>query len=910
MIVGRDGEQAVLAALVDDARNGKGRCVLLHGEPGIGKTSLLAEAIVHAAQSGVITLTACGHEWEADLPYAALIDFLQPISELIDELPRPQATVLRRALGIETSDDRPATHHVAIEVAATALLRAAARRQPLLLVIDDLPWIDRASRDVVLYVARRAGSAHLGFIGAARTADLAPDIAALPRVEVGPLDADSSAQLLAIRAGGDLAASATRTVVGLARGNPLALRELIDGLSSQQRQGRAPIVQPIEVSTPTLVAFGQRVDQLTPAARRVLLTAAAEGRGRIDRVMAASPDDPMPGLDEAVGAGLAVVAGDVIEFRHPLVRSVVYQSAEPADVRSVHAALAAVEDDPDRMAWHLSAAALNPSELTSEALAATARRAVSRGADSTAAAAFERAAELAPDLRRRGFFYFSAARSAHSGGDVRTARRLVEAARPLVSRDLLMQADFTLLDADLHMREGDFQTGQTALIDEAERLAGTDPGRSATMLAYAAKRHVYRIEGADALRLVERAVELMDDVSTDILFQTSLAMTRVMCATPDAIATALDAKDLAMATPRGHLFTLGVGWPLLWCEQFGEARAFLEHAAQAQRDGGFDSTLPLTLLATAELEFRTGHWERAVSLATEAITRFEATGQLVDRAVAHGTLARIEAARGHVTACNRHAAIAHDDDKRTGLRASTAFAHTAIGHLALCQRRFDDAIAHLAAAADVLAAGGTAERSVVNVDADLCEALVAVGRTDEARIVASRLKDASDVAERPLLHAFAERAEALVLAPDDPQAAIDAFCRALTHHDNSPAVFERARTMLCLADLVQMHDPDDARAASFRGSAIETFVALGARLWTDRARAPMRRADGQAVEAASALTTREAQVAELVASGASNREVADSLFVNAKTVEYHLVNVYRKLGVRSRTELALRWSRD
>ncbi|MEQ1730727.1 MAG: hypothetical protein ABL982_20345, partial [Vicinamibacterales bacterium] len=504
--------------------------------------------------------------------------------------------------------------------------------------------------------------------------------------------------LLDVRSSGKLAASVMETLVGLAGGNPLALQQLCDGLSAQQLAGQTPIVAPINVSTEAVLAFRRRIDELPETARQALLIAAAEGRGRVDRVVAALArcDLDAAVFEPAERQGLISIVGDTVQFHHPLVRSVAYQTATPTARRAAHATLADVETDPDRRAWHLSAAVVPPDSAACAALVDLGTRALARGADITAALALARAAELADETDGRGALYAKAARAANRGGDVPMATRLLELARPLIADRPVERSDLVLLDADLRMRAGDFEVASRGLTQAAEEVADVDPRRARTLLLFAAKSHVYKMEGVAALRAVERALELSDRSAVDVLELSSLAMTQTMAGDPRATATALAAADEGIASRRGHLHTLGIAWPLIWLEQYDAARDFVTWAVHVQREGGYHSFLPQSLLPEAELDFRTGHWERALAGASEAAQLYEETGQTVDGAIAASTLARFEAARGHGSACLEHARRALDGDRASGLLAATAFAEAGVGHLELARQRFDQAIEHLA----------------------------------------------------------------------------------------------------------------------------------------------------------------------------------------------------------------------
>lgn len=892
----------MLRGLVDTVREGAGGALIVRGEPGIGKTALLDELV---AGADVVTLHACGHEWEADLPYAALGDLVHPVLDRVGGLPGPQARALRNALGIEASID---LDPIAVEVATASLLRSVAGDAGVLVVADDLHWLDTASRDVLLYVARRAADLRVALVGAARDEEMTPALAALPALAIGPLPADAAEALLRSRTTDRLISPVATTLVGLAGGNPLALQELLDGLSVQQLRGQAPIVGPINVSTETVLAFRRRIDQLPETTRVALLVAAAEGRGRVARVfdaldlMALDADV----FDDAEQRGLITIVGDTVQFRHPVVRSVAYQTATPAARRAAHAALAAVDTDPDRRAWHLGASVVHADADVCRALVELADRALARGADTSAALALTRAAELADTSDACGALFTRAARAANRGGELPMATRLREVARPLIADDPVARADFALLDADLRMRCGDFEQACRGLAREAETIAAIDRRRATTMLIVAARAHVYKMEGAQALHAVERALELAEGARPDVLQLSSLAMTQTMAGHPHAADTARAAADEGVSSRRGHLYTLGIAWPLIWLEDYDEAHRFLTWAVQVQREGGYHSFLPQSLLPAAELAFRTGRWPEAQAAADEALQLYIETDQAADAAIAASTLARIEAAHGNVPACTRHAQAALAADGSSGLRAATAFAESALGHLALSRQRFDSAADHLRTATGIADDGGVVERGLLQADADLVESLFRAGFEGKARAVTDALAATAASSTRPRLIAAAARCRGLV---EPSSASFEHFGEALACLDGRVAPLERARTELCFGQRLA-GSGRDSDARDHLSTAMHLFGSLGARSWSDWARAELRALGGARRPSHDALTAREEEVAQLVAAGASNSDVASSLYVNAKTVEYHLGNIYRKLGVHTRTELALMWRDD
>jgi DNA-binding CsgD family transcriptional regulator len=732
-------------------------------------------------------------------------------------------------------------------------------------------------------------------------------MATLPCIDLRPLAADDAEEVVRTHAP-EMVATVVKTIVDRGRGNPLALCELLRGLSIDQRMGRAAIDDPIPVATEVVLAYRRRIDGLPEDTRTGLLLAVAEGRGTLPCVLRALAASSLNGkvFEPAERDELISIRDGAVQFRHPLVRSVVYQTASPAQRRAAHALLAGVEPHEDRRAWHLASSVAEPTPVAAEAMIALAERALGRGADSTAAHALVRAAELTSPAEERGRLFAKAARAANRGGDSALASELLGRAAGLVGEDPIDRADLTLLDADLRMRRGDLQGAYLDLTKQAEAIAPFDLRRATAMLLTAAKLHVYRMEAAAGLASVRRAIELSGSDSLDLLQISSLAMTQTMAGDPGALATTLAAARAAMASTRGHLHTSGIAWPLVWLDEHELARHFLTWAIAAQRDGGCHSYLPQSLLPSAELDHRTGRWRQAAASAYEAHQLFIETGQPTEAAQAAGMIARLAATLGDDKECISHARSALEEDLASGLVVATSYAHAALGHLALADHRYDDAISSLLRAQSILDSGGVAEPALLSIDPDLVECLVRLGRGAEAEAITERLEQHAEQRGRGSLLAAAARCRALV-APADSFA--HHFEVALDRHNSADAPFERARTELCFGQRLRRENRR-ADARMHLAAALETFDGLGAQRWSATAAAELRASGAQragrdlgTIPNGHTLTSRERDVAQRVADGATNKEVALQLFVNEKTIEFHLGNIYRKLGLRSRSEL-------
>jgi ATP/maltotriose-dependent transcriptional regulator MalT len=456
------------------------------------------------------------------------------------------------------------------------------------------------------------------------------------------------------------------------------------------------------------------------------------------------------------------------------------------------------------------------------------------------------------------------------------------------------------------MRTGDLEGAHRELTEQAELLTDVDPGRAATMLLLASKLRIYRLEAAMAADEVERALAVLP-AGHDLLHQAALSMSRTVAGRDGAREAALGAADAAARSPHGHAHTLAIAWPLVWLEEYDAAREVTERATGIQREAGFLLYLPQALLPQAELDFRTGAWERAVAAAREALELLDETKQPAEAAWAAAVLSRMEAALGNADCCRTLAQRALASDVECGLRSSSAHALAALGLLALGARSPEEAIAPLEAAERLIALGSVREPWLLLSAPDLVEAHARVGNETRALEVLRGFEERVAGRSRVSAEAAAARCAGIL---DGGSGWQEEFERALALHDGVPAPFERARTELCYAErLRRARKRADARERLH--GALESFERLGAVPWAERARAELR-ASGETTRRRTtpvdALTPQELAVAGLVADGASNREAAARLFVSEKTVEFHLGNVYRKLGVRSRVHLARAFS--
>src|SRR4051794_26186151 len=492
MLHGRDAERALVGELLEAARHSQSSVLIVRGDPGVGKTALLDDARERA--SGLQVLSAGGVQSESELPFAALHQLLGPVLDLLEEIPAPQAGALGAALGL---NEGHGSERFLVFAGCLSLLAAAAENCPVLCIVDDAHWLDSASADALLFVARRVSAEGVAILVGVRESERGHlETRDLPSLTLAGLDAEAAAALLHQRSGLSAAASVRERLIEQTGGNALALLELPGELSAAQITGSEPLPDALPLTGQVEAAFLSRAVQLTEPAQRLLLVAAAEGSEDLPTVIRAAESfgagpDALTVVEEA---GLVRVRGSRFEFRHPLVRSSVYGAAPSVLRREAHAALAAAlpehdEACADRRAWHLASAALEPDVDVVAALEDTAERAEGRMGHLAAARAYERAAELSAEPRDRGRRLVAAARSAGLAGRDLRAAALVDRAESLVDDPLLL-AEIARVRGEaitLHGRPADVVE---VLVEAARATAEQAPHKALELLMSASRAAV------------------------------------------------------------------------------------------------------------------------------------------------------------------------------------------------------------------------------------------------------------------------------------------------------------------------------------------------------------------------------------------------------------------------------------
>ena len=898
---GRRSECEFLDGVLADALAGQSRAVVLRGEAGVGKSSLL-DFVAESAPDWR-TATAVGVESEMELAYSGLHQLCAPMLDHLARLPSPQRTALATVFGYEIG---PTPDRFLVGLAALTLLAAAADQRPLLCVIDDAQWLDNASAQIVLFVARRLLAERIALVCAVRTGLGDGVLGGLPALPVTGLGDSDARALLLENLPGPVDAAVCEQLLLESHGNPLALLELPRTWNSADIAGgfglpaRQPVVSKIELS------YAKRLLQLPEETQLLVLAAAAEPLGdplllhRAAEMLALNPTASGPAVD----AGLLDVAGRV-EFAHPLVRSAAYRSAAADDRYRVHRALAEATDperDPDRRAWHRARATPAPDEDVAAELERSAGRAQARGGVAAAAAFLERAADLSPDFGKRARRALRAAEAKQLAGAPQAASTLIAAA----------------LDGPLDERETALALrlkGQTALglwrgreavpflLDAARLLESVEPtlAREAYLEALRAATVSGRFDTENMLlRAAEGARRAPPSEGTpraaDLLLDgLAIRFTDGYAASVPGLQRALTA-----VLDEGNGTKQDVRWP--WIARIvaldlfdAEAvRALATRSVQLARDGGALGVLPLALGSLATTHMVEGHFDAAERVLDESDAIMDVIGEA---RVGFGRLS-LAGLRGDEAELSRLVARAEAEATERGEGAVLTFAEHAGAVLHNGLGRYESAVfaGESAVGRDEL---GASVRSLP----ELVEAASRCGRDELAADALGHLIPATQAAGTEWALGLEARSRALVGTDPD---ADELYLEAIDRLGRSRIAIEEARAHLLYGEWLRRAGRRVDARLQLR-TAHDMLTAIGMEAFAERARRELA-ATGEKVRRRVAdtrdeLTAQEIQIAELARDGHSNPEIAAQLFLSSRTVEWHLRKVFSKLGISSRREL-------
>jgi len=906
-LVGRDGEFAAALQCLEHLRAGPA-ALLFEGEPGIGKSMLWRRTVEVAGERGVRVLEARPSEAEAKLPYAALGDLLEcELEATVAHLPAPQRRALEVALLLADPDGELPDQR-AIAVAVLGVLRSLAATGGVVVAVDDLQWLDADSARALTFALRRLSEEPVLTLLARRagldpTLPLGLDGARVVRVPVGPLEPGALHALLVARLDLRLARPLLLRVHAAAGGNPLYGLEIARALAGAGGQPAATDALPVPATLEGVLAA--RLTGLSAAARQALAAVAAVGQPTRALVAAVGPEFA-DGLDEALAAGLVRVEDDRLRFVHPLYGSAASARLDAEQRRALHRRLAELVDDPEAHALHLAFALAGPDAAAARIVGDAARRAAARGAPDAALALAVHALRLAPadQAAERGALSLEASDFAFAAGDTRLARRLLTDA--LAEADPGQRSAMLVGLATLATYDGSMSEARD-LAEQALADAPEDPSLRVVIHRRLALVHMLSAQLDVAEHHARAAVELAEahgDAPSLARALANLACITVLRGDPvtagPAIERALALEDAPGVASIDDSPSAVAGLLLMYAGELGAGRRRLESGlARAQSRGGDPLSTGL-LFALSELESRAGRFREARDLARRGLDASDQTDQSTERAVLLFANALAEAHLGDTEAARAGAG----EGLAIAERAEHCFAEAqnrwVLGFLELSAGRPAEAWAALEPVVAMLRRE-VGELAVVPVHPDAIEALLALGRVDEARALIEELGAAM---RPPWLQAAAGRCRGLLQASvGETDAAIGRLEDAVEAHRGLENPFALARTLLALG-AVQRRAKRRAAARVSLEAAERLFAELGAEQWVLRARSEAARLGGRRPGNRDELTQTERRIAELAAAGRSNREIAGELFVSERTVEANLTRSYRKLGVRSRSELA------
>ncbi|MFI6680342.1 LuxR C-terminal-related transcriptional regulator [Kribbella sp. NPDC050470] len=898
--MGRDADRARVGRLLAGAQAGSGGGLLVLGEPGIGKTSLLDDTAAGAADFRI--LRATGIETETELPYSGLFELLRPAADSIAALPVRQANALHAAFAETAAQE---VDGFAVAAATLTLLSDASAALPMLCLVDDFQWLDAASASALAFAVRRIESERIAMVFAAR--DPRPD-ADLPRgipvLRLQGLGDDAAGEVLRAAARHELPESVRSMLLRAATGNPLALRELVAALEPTELSGQVPLPEPLPVGSEIADVYRRELEALPAPSRAALLVLAVSedtGAEQLLPAVRALTGDPAA-LDHAERAGLVRWTSSGLVFRHPVLRSVVHQTATIAERQAAHRSVAETlpAGRAELRAWHAALSAVAPDEAIAADLARTADLARNRGGRWAECRAYELAARLSPDPERRAERTYSAAVAAFLSGHHSVAQQHLEAVLA-ASGNPLLRADAEHERARVALWRGHADPPQR-LQAAADRVAPYDAERAAKLLAYAVVDLGAQCRAADALPYALKAWDLIGCRDHPLVVTFKVAYTLVMAGKTDDGAR-LTEQAARVAEQGDDVSALAMLGPVLsWLDRSADAERVLTRAIELCRASGDLWMLTNALTNAAEVARRGARLDHALVRADEARALAESLDEPVQLATALAGLARVEADLGRSIECKAHA-VQVDRITRPAeeLRVTCA---AALGTLGLASRRHQAAVDELAPAAELLAAGGVSEPRTFGIEGDLAEAYVRCGQVDLAVELIERLEAYARPRGAASVLAAVARCRGL-FAPDEEYETW--FTESLELARDVGAPLAEARTRLCFGERLRRQGRRSAARDQLR-SALAICEEYGAALWADQARSELR-VSGETLQPHSddprrQLTAQELQIALLVAEGARNRDIATSLFLSPKTVEAHLTRVYRKLGVTSRTQLA------
>jgi DNA-binding CsgD family transcriptional regulator len=894
----RRTEREVLDRLLEGVRGGQSRVLVMCGEPGVGKTALLGSAIGSA--SGFRVVRAAGVESEMELAFAALQQLCAPLMDWLDRLPAPQRDALGVAFGLRVGDP---PDRFLVGLAVLSLLSEAAQQQPLLCVVDDAQWLDRASARALAFVARRLLAESVALVLVTR--EVADELDGLPKLVVEGLRGRDARALLGSALGVPLDEHVRERLVAETRGNPLALLELPRAFTPAELAGGFGLLDAPGLSGRIEDSFRRRLAGLPAATQRLLLVAAAEPLG--DPVLVWRAAERLGiGVEAAADTDGLLTIGTRVSFRHPLVRSSVYRAASPEERQAAHRALADATDpevDPDRRAWHLAHATSGFDEDVASELERSAGRAQARGGLAAAAAFLERAAALTLDPARRAQRALAAAQAKHQAGASDAALELVSIAEsgPL---DELRRAQVDLLRGQIAFASSRGRDAPPLLLQAAKQLEPLDLrlARDTYLEALSAAMHAGRLGGRDGVRKVADAARRAPRPS-GLAPPRDLLLDGLAVLHTEGYPAGTPILKRALRAFRSDKLSSeeGIRWLWLACRTamalWEDESWFVLSARQVQlaRDAGALTVLPLALNLQAGIRIFAGQFAAAEASGEEA----HAVSEAISNPDVPYVNMNLAAHRGRqeellwLTAAGERDAAARGEGRAIAVgKYATAVLYNGLA-------RYDDALAAARQATEY-------PEDLAFFTWGLLELIEAGARCGEAKLAADalvRLSETTTPSGTDWALGVEARSRALLT---EGSAAEPLYRQAIERLERTRLRVDLARTHLLYGEWLRRERRRLDAREQLR-TAHTSFTEFGMEAFAERARVELEatgeHARKRTVGTRDDLTPQEAQISRLAADGATNQEIAAQLFISPSTVDYHLRKAFRKLGVKSRHQL-------
>jgi DNA-binding CsgD family transcriptional regulator len=901
MLIGRTNECKVLDDLLASARKCEGDAIVVQGEPGIGKTALIEYAI--ASATDFVVLRTGGNEAEMELPFAAFHELCRPAMGSIGNLPDPQRKAVEVVLGMREGE---ALDRLLVALALLNLLSELGSKRPVLCVIDDTQWLDDSSADAIAFAARHVSKDAVGFLFGARA--LTDEVRGLPSLTIGGLGDRDARALLATVLPDRLDDRVVDRLVAESHGNPLALLDLPRGLTPSQLAGGFALPVSVTLSGQIEESYCRRIAKLPPDSRRLLLIAAADPTGDSEIIWRAA--DKLGITEDAVSAveedGL-VDLSDGLVFHHPLVRSAVYKTASPKSRREAHLALAEATDsgiDPDRRAWHRAQATLRPNEDVAAELDASAERAQRRGGFAAAGAFLERSVELTIDPTRRSSRALRAAETMRLTGALDAAMGLAAIAErgPL---DDLQRARLDVLCGQIAFTRNRGSDASEMMLKAANRLQHIDTAlaRDAYLDALTAASFSGRLARSASTQAVAKAARAAPN-SEQPARASDLLLDGLSLLITDGYKSGTSVLRRAIA--EFETDSTSVDQRLRWSWLAGGAASLIwDHEAwysltargeQLARDVGALSVLSVTLGSRARACLFAGEVAEVASLADQldVVTQASDSTRLPNISLALAAFRGDEPGTRQLIEVTRKGSLARGEGLALTVALwAEAFLYNGLG-------RYEEAFCAAAEALDD--PDGLWYSGWATVE--FIESATRTGRSAQARPAFEQLEESTEASGTDWALGVQARCRALL---SDNEEAEGLYNEAIDRLLPTRLALDVSRARLLYGEWLRRQQRQrDARDQLRR--AHEVFVELEMSAFANRAEAELlatgERARKRTVDTHVDLTPQESRISRIAAEGATNQEIAGQLFISTATVEYHLSKVYRKLGIRSRTQLA------